>query len=116
MNITEYQKLMSKPNKFHARKTVVDGITFDSKHEANRYCELKALERAGAIQNLERQTAFLLVPKSRTERAVTYKADFQYVENGRVVVEDAKGHRTKDYIIKRKLFKQLYPDIDFREV
>lgn len=89
-------------------KTTVDGITFDSKKEANRYCELKLLERAGQIQNLQRQVPFVLIPKQVRdgkviERPVVYKADFVYTENGQEVVEDVKGVYTKEYRIKKKL-------------
>ena len=97
-------------------KTVIDGIKFDSKAEATRYCELKLLDRAGEITELQLQPSFELVPKTATENRVIYKADFSYKENGKTVVEDVKGYRTRDYNIKRKLFKWLYPHIDFREI
>ena len=125
-------------SKYGARKTVVDGITFDSKKEANRYRELKLLERAGEICCLRLQVPFELIPAQYEEtgevytkgaskgqpkrgkcieKAVVYRADFVYTEDGRQIVEDAKGMPTKDYIIKRKLFRQLYGDqYEFREV
>lgn len=90
-------------NKYHAQKTHLEGIKFDSRHEAERYAELKLLQRAGKIRNLRCQVPFELVPKQDGERAVKYIADFVYEENGSMVVEDAKGFRPKDYIIKRKL-------------
>ena len=90
-------------NKYHAQKTLLEGIKFDSRHEAERYAELKLLQRAGKIRNLRCQVPFELVPKQDGERAVKYIADFVYEENGSMVVEDAKGFRPKDYIIKRKL-------------
>lgn len=97
-------------NKYGARKTEVDGIVFDSKKEATRWCELRLLERAGEISNLSRQTVFGLIPAQRDEKgkviekAVKYIADFTYFEkNGEFVVEDTKGVRTKEYIIKRKM-------------
>lgn len=89
--------------KYNNIKTVVDGITFDSKKEAQRYQVLKMLERAGAITDLKCQVAFELIPKQQGERAVKYIADFVYKENGKVVVEDVKGKRTQVYILKRKL-------------
>lgn len=85
------------------KTTTSDGITHDSIREANRWCELKLLERAGKISDLQRQVKFELLPKQDGERAVYYIADFVYVENGREVVEDAKGKRTKEYILKRKM-------------
>ena len=100
-------------SKYKSKKTEVDGITFDSKKEAARYSELKLLEKVGAISNLELQREFILVPTQKEngkkgkviERAVKYKADFCYKDNetGEFVVEDTKGVRTPEYIIKRKL-------------
>lgn len=94
--------------KYHSRKISRDGITFDSVKEYRRWCELSLLERAGTIQNLKRQVKFELIPSQRVdgkviERPCTYIADFVYTENGKMVVEDTKGFRTTDYIIKRKL-------------
>ena len=111
-------------NKYHSRKITRDGITFDSTREYRRYCELKLLERAGQISTPERQVKFVLIPaqyegegKSRRciERECAYIADFAYLENGILVVEDAKGFRTKDYIIKRKLMLYMH-GIRIREV
>ena len=92
-------------NKYHASKTELDGIRFDSRKEAARYSELKLLERAGAIRDLQLQVPFELIPKQEGERACTYVADFVYTDTrtGRQVVEDAKGMRTDVYKIKRKL-------------
>lgn len=94
--------------KYHSRKITRDGITFDSVKEYRRWCELSLLERAGTIQNLKRQVKFELIPSQWVdgkviERPCTYIADFVYTENGKMVVEDTKGFRTTDYIIKRKL-------------
>ena len=89
--------------KYHNKKITVNGIKYDSEKEYNRYCELKLLERAGIIKDLQRQVEYELLPKQDGERAVKYKADFVYTENGKQIVEDVKGCRTKDYIIKRKL-------------
>lgn len=111
------------PAKYGNTKTVVDGIRFDSKHEASRYVELKYMERAGLITDLHLQAPYELVPKQKdesgkvVERAVTYVADFVYRQNGKVVVEDAKSPatRTPDYIIKRKLMLYVH-GITIREV
>lgn len=107
--------------KYHNRKVVVDGIVFDSMKEANRWKELKVLERAGQVRNLQRQVKFKLIPVQREwtdettatgkpkkgkllEHEVSYIADFVYTNRyGLEVVEDVKGVKTKDYIIKRKL-------------
>lgn len=117
--------------KYGNKKITVDGITFDSKKEANRYCELKTLERSGAIINLEMQKTFELIPaqfenpnatskKDRgkcLERACKYVADFCYFDNehGVKVCEDTKGFRTKDYVIKRKLMLYRY-GIQIKEI
>ena len=95
-------------NKYHSRKITKDGETFDSMKEYRRSCELKLLERAGEISDLKRQVKFELIPSQRidgkvAERPVTYVADFVYTQKGHRVVEDTKGFKTKDYIIKRKL-------------
>jgi hypothetical protein len=109
-------------NKYRAIKTCVNGIGFDSRKEARRYQELLLLERAGVIQNLQRQEKYVLIPaqyesyerygkkgqelkpgQRLVEKECSYLADFVYEENGKKVVEDTKGVKTKDYIIKRKL-------------
>ena len=96
-------------SKYGAKKVTVNGIAFDSKKEAKRYQELVLLERAGRIQGLRRQVKYELIPSQRidgkvAERAVHYVADFVYsFPDGSWVVEDTKGFKTKDYIIKRKL-------------
>jgi hypothetical protein len=71
--------------------------------EANRWCELRMLEKAGLIQDLQRQVKFELIPKQDGERAVHYVADFVYVEDGKKIVEDVKGMRTKEYRLKKKM-------------
>lgn len=109
----------AKPQKYHAKKVIVDGMTFDSEKEYRRWCELCLLERAGEISKLQRQVKTELIPPQRElirgsrggvkpgrliEHGVYYVADFVYRDKaGNTVVEDAKGVRTKEYIIKRKL-------------
>jgi len=102
-------------SKYGNRKTTIDGITFDSQREANRYCELKLLERAGEITELELQKEFVLIPNQYidgklVERKCSYKADFYYLDirSGKYVCEDVKGMRTKEYIIKRKLMLYMW--------
>jgi hypothetical protein len=91
-------------SKYGNIKTITsDGIKHDSIKEANRWCELKLLERAGKISGLQRQVKFELLPKQDGERAVYYIADFVYTENGRQVVEDVKGFRTKEYKLKKRM-------------
>ena len=97
---------------------------YDSKREAKRAAELKLLEKAGVISHLQEQVVYELIPaqyrivngkKKCIERAVKYIADFQYVENGNTVVEDAKGFRTEVYRIKKKLMLYFH-DIQIKEV
>lgn len=101
-------------SKYHATKTVVDGITFDSKKEAKRYAELKLLERAGAIRDLRRQVKYELIPAfvvpGKHYRACNYIADFVYIDTktGAKVVEDCKGFRTDVYKLKAKMFAKKY--------
>ena len=100
--------------KYGNTKTVRDGRVFDSKHEAGRYAELKLLQRAGKISELKTQVSFLLIPaqydeKHRCiERSCKYVADFTYMEDGHLVVEDAKGLKTDVYRIKKKMMLQKY--------
>lgn len=106
--------------KYGNRKVTLDGIPFDSRKEAKRWRELSLLERAGEISGLQRQVRFELIPSQRiggkvAERPVYYIADFVYTENGETVVEDTKGFRTKDYILKRKMMLYL-KGIQIREV
>ena len=118
-------------NKYHNHKVRKSGLTFDSKKEHKRYNELLLLQQAGEIANLRRQVKFVLIPTQREpniigsrggvkkgkllERECSYIADFVYGENGKMVVEDSKGLRTKDYIIKRKLMLYVH-NIRIREV
>ena len=104
-------------SKYKARKTIIDGIQFDSKKEANRYCELNLLESAGEIKNLQLQPRFTLQEsfkyQGKKERKIEYVADFMYEENdGQVVVEDVKSEPTKTplYRVKRKMFLKRYGD------
>lgn len=95
-------------SKYHARKVEVDGITFHSKAEANRYLELKLLEKTGEIANLLLQPKYPLVVNRK--RVGTYIGDFYYhdCKSGAEVLEDVKGVRTAVYQLKKKLVKALY--------
>lgn len=115
--------------KYRNRKIEVDGMTFDSVKEYNRFRDLSLLEKAGKIENLQRQEKFVLIPAQREpdtvgkrggikkgktiEKECAYIADFAYLQRIgggllELVVEDTKGYRTKDYIIKRKLMLYLH--------
>lgn len=115
--------------KYGNQKVCINGETFDSKLEASRWLWLKGLEKQGKISGLQRQVKFELIPKQVEEstevykrgakkglhkpgkvieKSVSYIADFVYTDqNGNVVVEDTKGVKTPDYIIKRKLMLNL---------
>ena len=97
-------------SKYHAIPDEVDGIRFASRAEARRYKELKLLERAGKISGLKLQPVFQL------HAGIKYIADFEYYENGRLVVEDVKGMETKEFRLKKRLLLADYPDLDFRIV
>ena len=101
--------------KYNAKRTTIDGITFDSKREANRYGELKLLHQAGEIQELLVHPKFKLVVNGVL--ICTYTADFQYRENGEKVVEDVKSKPTitYSYKLKKKLMKAVY-GLDVTEV
>lgn len=113
-------------NKYFNKKVKVNGIVFDSKKEAMRYLYLFSLQRKGIIKDLERQKSFVLIPAQREpeirlkngknkqgrviEREIRYIADFVYKMacSGEIVVEDTKGVKTKDYILKRKMMLYFY--------
>lgn len=108
-----------KNNKYKNKKVIYDGIKFDSKKEANRYAELKMLEKCGAIKELQLQKKFELIPsqyefvngkKQCVERSCNYKADFYYYDNNlkKWCCEDTKGFKTPEYIIKRKLMLYIH--------
>lgn len=130
---------MSKGNqKYFAKKVTVDGITFDSKKEADRYLVLKQRERRGEISDLQLQVPFILIPaqyetvteytpkthkekkvQKLIEKKLTYIADLVYTENGQVIVEDVKGYKRSTayavFVIKRKLMLYFH-GIRVREV
>lgn len=124
-------------NKYGAKKITdqATGYVFDSKKEYRRWKELRIMEGAGQILNLQRQVKYVLIPAQYEryerysvktgkqlkdgvrclEKEVAYIADFVYEQAGKTVVEDTKGFRTADYIIKRKLMLQVH-GVKIREV
>lgn len=96
-------------SKYGNKKTVVDGITFDSKKEAARYAELKLMEKAGVIMSLELQPTFPVYIDGK--KVFEYRADFKYWidgKDGRYVIEDVKGVKTDVYRIKKKCVEAQY--------
>lgn len=108
-------------SKYNNKKTIVDNIKFDSKAEAMRYKQLKIFQQSNYITNLKLQPKFELQAKyinnkGEHVRAITYKADFSYIEKGKLIVEDVKGMETKEFKLKKKMFEYKFPEIDFRLV
>lgn len=105
-------------NKYKNKKTQVDMYVFDSAKEAQRYRELKLLEKVGEISNLKLQPRFLLQESFKkngtTYRKIEYVADFKYIESGKTIVEDVKGLQTDVFKIKHKLFEKKYPELELR--
>lgn len=119
-------------NKYHAKKVNILGIEFDSKKEGMRWLLLKDMEARGEISNLQRQVPFELLPaiyedvtvhlktKDKIERrlkqrSVNYIADFTYTKDGKQIVEDTKGLRLPEYILKKKMMLALL-NIEISEV
>lgn len=110
-------------NKYFNKKVILDGIKFDSRKEADRYLDLKLLNKLGLIKELELQKTFELQPKyvnNKGEhiRAITYKCDFFYYDTKKkqYIVEDTKGFKTEVYKIKKKLFEYVYPNLTINEL
>ena len=111
--------------KYHNKKTFIDGIKFDSKLEAERYAQLKMMERAGVIRDLELQPEYELIPSfkkdGKTWRKTVYKADFRYIlcEDDKTIIEDVKGSTaviTDVFRLKQKLFEYKYPELTIKIV
>lgn len=106
-------------NKYHNKKININGVVFDSQKEYSRFQELMLLQKSGIISDLQRQVRFEIIPKTATERAAYYVADFVYTKaDGKKICEDVKSPMTRklhDYILKRKLMKWRYPDYQFYE-
>ena len=115
------QRIKPKQQKYGNHKVVVDGEKVaDSQHEYRRLNDLKVLERAGEIKELHTQVRYNLIPSQKIcgekVRGTDYIADFVYwTKDNQFICEDAKGHKTADYIIKRKLMKLIH-NIDVVEV
>lgn len=106
-----------KRSKYGNVKVTLDGIMFDSRKEAERYAELKMMEKAGVISNLQLQVKYPIIESylnkvtGRWTQPTYYVADFVYIdEYGNQVIEDVKGYKTPEYRLKKKLMesKDLY--------
>ncbi len=99
----EYNNKTTRKTKYRANKTSVDGHTFDSKKEAEYYCDLKMRLQAKDIKGFCLQPIFMLAP------GLKYKADFIVFNNDNTTeVIDVKGYKTKEYIAKKKVFEEKY--------
>lgn len=123
MTAAEYQEMLKKPNRSKMRnvKTEVDGIKFDSKLEADYYCQLKILKRTGEVIDFIRQPKYLLTDtlkkNGETFRKMYYTADFLvlYADEHEEII-DCKGFRTDSYKLKRKIFENQYPHLTIKEI
>lgn len=95
-------------SKYNNRRIHSEDGWFDSQREFRRWGELKLLEKAAVIKDLERQVDFELIPRIGGMRAIIYRADFVYFENGKKVVEDSKGYRDRVYKLKCRLMLWLH--------
>jgi hypothetical protein len=132
--------------KYHNVKQVVDGITFDSKREAEYYLQLKLLQKAGEVIDFETHPKFVLQPayrkccghiwldkpawdikgvkvcgnckkKMQKTSALTYSADFSVTyKDGHVEIVDIKGIETEAFKIKRKMFEFKYPGLALKTI
>jgi hypothetical protein len=109
-------------NKYNSRSVVIDGYTFDSMRESQRYSELKLMEKMQDINTLEVHPIILLQPAfeymGKTIRAITYEADFGYLQDGAKIFEDVKGFETPVFRLKWKmlLYKFKNSSAEFRIV
>ena len=106
-------------SKYGNRKTIMFGIEFDSKREAERYMELIAMQQRGEITGLECQKTYVLadsvIVQGRKRPPLRYVADFVYVRDGQTITEDVKGMLTDVYKIKRHLMRSVH-GIEISEV
>lgn len=120
-NNIQVDKEPARKNKYNNQKTIVDGIEFDSKKEADYYIHLKLLKKAGEIKDIGLQQRFVLQPGFKKNgvkyQPITYIADFVITNNdGTTEVVDIKGVETQVFKIKKKLFEYMYPDLSLKVV
>lgn len=109
-------------NKYNAKKIEIDGHVFDSKREAEYYKMYKKMVDNGELVGLELQPCFTLIPSftnwaGKRVRPCHYTADFKLTyPDGRQKIIEVKGFRTRDYMLRRKLFEWQYREYEFEEV
>jgi hypothetical protein len=112
----EYRKMTTNNRyKYGNKKTIIDGITFDSKAEAKYYEQLKWLKQAKEIKSFKLQPRYILqdgfIKNGKKYRKIEYVADFEVQKlDGTTEVIDIKGIETKEFALKRKLFEAKYLD------
>lgn len=112
----ESMKTIQKQPKYRNIKKEVDGIVFDSKKEAGRYLQLKAMQNAGLISDLKYKKSECTYPISIKDKLICkYIPDFIYVRDSELIIEDAKGIKTAVYRLKKKLMKAIH-GIEIKEV
>lgn len=129
MKLTEKQyqmfmnnRLNAKVNKYHNKKIEYDNLKFDSIKEKNHYILLKQLQEYGLISDLKLQVKFELQPSFKYNgqviRSINYVADFVYYDTAinKTIVVDVKGFKTKEYLLKKKMFLYRYPEYIFKEI
>lgn len=106
-----------KRSKYNNKRVWVDGVCFDSKKEADYYCDLKLLHQAGEIRGFCRQPEFILTEGNEKDRAITYKADFTVFKNdGTFEVVDVKGYESEQWLRTYKMFRLRYPELELKVV
>ena len=108
-------------SKYGNKKTIVNGIQFDSLAESRYYLVLLDKKKKGEIKDFELQPVFELQPTFKkngvTHRAIKYKADFKVINNdGSISIIDVKGAETEVFKIKHKLFEYMYPELSLKLV
>ena len=112
---------MTRRGKYNSERVQLDGYTFDSKAEARRYGALRLLVASGHIRDLRVHPRYVLQKAwidaaGKKQSAITWTGDFQYLEDGRLVIEDVKGVRTAVFNLKLRMFKFKYPGVIVRVI
>lgn len=109
-----YRKMINgkKQSKYRAKKTTVDGITFDSQLEADYYAQLKIRLKMGEISGFCRQPRFVVIEGQNGEKGSEYVADFiEFTPGGQYRIIDVKGMKTEVFKLKMKAFREKYPGL-----
>jgi len=103
-------------SKYRIRKVARGGTVFDSKAESERYLELSLMEKAGVIEALHYHGIRFHLGVSDKGKAITYIPDFTYIEDGRLIAEEVKGVRVRDWPVRAALFKDKFPEWELRVI